>query len=494
MDNNPSYKPGDDKYAMASERNQYPPPSYNYGIEISQSPASPHAFPKTAHIPAEKYTMRDDERYPTVVEVEIPPGLIHYAPQEGESSAASANTISPLSRTLAAHTTREPASEEASERRPGRKILGLSRRRFLMIATGVGFLMLCASIIGIAVLVTVRDQARTRYAALTVSGVFVGEENAEWNMQIVHTNMTSGAISLRSNNGTGGWTPDQALNFTIVPDLDAAMTVTSVLGTDGLIYINLFYIHDSNIVLANITCDSEECTTLSNDIITKDITYPIHKQSPLDSVYIKSSGYRVFYHNTDKYITQLSSSGDGTWSHGAAISGKALSGSSISASILGESGNILMMYVDAKKKQLYNVIYDVPSGKWRNPTAILSDPIDQWDPVAAITSNYMIGSDTLSVYFTGSDSLVYQLSATNASTEAFSQISRGALEPNSTTGISTAGWDPTPYRDLSWQPSDGVGAEIASLGWQTESTFFRLIDGKLAESTERNGVWSATYI
>ncbi|PBP24516.1 hypothetical protein BUE80_DR004597 [Diplocarpon rosae] len=458
------------------------------------SPSSPHAIPVTAHIPPEKYTMRDDERYPTVVEVEIPSGLIHYSPHEGESSAASANTLSPLTRTLTTLTTQEPVSKEMPGRKHIQKIWGLPRRRFFMIATGVGVLMLCATIVGVAVALTLKNKVRTRYAAITASGVFVGEENAEWHMQLVRTNITDNTISLKSNNGTGSWSPDLPLDFTIVPALDAAMSVTSVLGTDGLIYVNLFYIHDNNIVLANITCDSASCTTLSNDIISKHITYPIHKESPLESVYIKSSGYRVFYHNTDRYITQLSSAGDGTWSYGAAISGKALSGSSISASVLGDSGNILMVFVDSKEKQLFNVIFDVPSARWRNPTPILSAPLDQWDPVAAITSNYMIGSDTLSVYFTGSDKLVYQLSATNASTDAFSQITRGVLKPNSTTGTSSVGWNPVPYRDLSWQPSDGVGAEISSLGWHSESRFFRLIGGDLAESVERNGVWSANYI
>ncbi len=361
---------------MASERNHFPPPSYDYGMEMTESPISIHAAPENSNnLPADKYIMRDEERYPTVVE--IPTGLIPYEPPPGETSATSANTLSPLTRNLAALPSQKPEPEELPEKVPVRKIWGVPRRRFFMIATGLAVLAISAIIIGVAVGVVTKNKHRKRYPAITASGVFTGANATSWHMHIVHTNITTGAVTLKSNNGTGSWSAEQSLNLSVVPAVDAPISATSVLGNDGTVYLNLFYIHDNNIVLANITCVAAACTTISNNVISNGITYPLHTNSAIDSVYINSTmGYRIFYHNSDKYITQLGSTGDGTWDHGSTISGKALSGSSICASVLGDSGGINVIYVDDKDKELYNVQFD--QNRWRNRRHLQLSPIQKY--------------------------------------------------------------------------------------------------------------------
>ena len=127
-------------------------------------------------------------------------------------------------------------------------------------------------------------------------------------------------------------------------------------------------------------------------------------------------------------------------------------------------------------------------------TPVLSSAPFKWKSLAPVSTSYQSGTDILSVFYTGSEARIYELYATNASTNAFAEITRGDLQANSTSGISTAGWNTEPYKDLSWGPSDAAGAEIASLAWDSQSRFFRLIDGKLAESIEINGVWSADFI
>jgi len=358
---------------MASERNRFAPPSYDYGMEMTESPMSINASPAPTYsipptVPEEKYVMRDEERYPTVIDV--PSGLIPYEPAPGETSAASATTMSPLARNLAALPANDqtpmpkPENEPLPERTPARTILGMPRRRFFMIATGVGMLVLCAIIIGVAVGVT-KSKANKKFPSITASGVFAGANSTEWKMHVVHAKSGSDEVSMKLNNGTGEWSEKQTLNFTIIPRLDDPMTATSVLGNDGNLYLNIFYIHEHNIVLANFSCLEAACTSVYNGVITKGITYPLSDDSGLESVYINSTtGYRIFYHNSDKYVTQLASPGDGTWDHGTTISGKALKGSSISATVLG--GDVIVLYVDDKDKILYNV--QATDGRWRNRT------------------------------------------------------------------------------------------------------------------------------
>ncbi|KAK0104891.1 hypothetical protein ONS95_005156 [Cadophora gregata] len=478
---------------MASERNRFAPPSYNYGMELTESPMSIQApraptYSYTPTVPQEKYVMRDEERYPTVVEE--PAGLIPYEPVAEDSSATS------VTRNVAAPSLDDqmsiakPENEPLPERAPVRTILGMPKKRFFMVMTVVGMVVLCLIIIGAAVGVS-KGKSNTKFPSITAAGVFTGANNTEWKMHVVHAKTGSDHFSVKFNNGTGPWSERQSLNFTIIPKLDDPMTATSVLGNDGNIYLNLFYVHDENIVLANFSCIQEACTPVFNEVITKGITYPLSHDSSLESVYINSSaGYRIFYHNSDKYVTQLGSAGDGTWDHGAAISGKALEGSSISAAII--DGAITVLYVDDKDKILYNV--QAREGRWRNPTAALPSAPFQWDALATVAASYRPGTDVLSVFYTGSDARIYELYATNASTEAFSQITRGDLEANSTSGISTAGWNTEPYTDLSWGPSDAPGAAIASLAWDNQARFLRLMGGKLAESVGIDGVWSANFM
>ncbi len=231
-----------------------------------------------------------------------------------------------------------------------------------MIATGVGVLILCAIIIGVAVGVT-NSKSHKKFPSITSAGVFTGANRTEWKMHVVHAKTGSDDVLMKFNNGTGAWSPDQTLEFDIAPSMDDPMTATSMLGSDGNVYLNIFYVHEQNIVLANFSCVAEICMSVYNDVITKGITYPLSATSAIESVYLNSTlGYRVFYHNTDKYVTELGSQGDGTWDHGRTISGKALSGSSISASVIND--DVVLLYVDDKDKTLYNV--QSVDGRWRN--------------------------------------------------------------------------------------------------------------------------------
>jgi hypothetical protein len=311
------------------------------------------------NVAPQTHVMRDEERYPTVVEPEQ--GLHPYVSTDTHPILRNeiGDTMSPVSRNL--DSLQKPQLPPAPAPAP-RTYFGISRPRFIRIASIVLVAVLVAIIIGVVVGLKLRNKP-TKYPAITSSGVFLGTNNTDWNMHVIHTNMTTGKVTFRLNTGAANWTAEKTMNLSIVPALNAPLSAASVLGNDGNVYINLFYIKDRNIVLANVSCVFTTCKTIYNGVITKNVTYPLASDSGLDSVYNNGTGYHVFYHNSDRYVTQLTTIGDGSWDHGETISGKALTGSSLSAALVGNSGAINVLYVDDRTKTLFNVQWDTV---WQN--------------------------------------------------------------------------------------------------------------------------------
>ena len=147
--------------------------------------------------------------------------------------------------------------------------------------------------------------------------------------------------------------------------------------------------------------------------------------------------------------------------------------------------HIVLLTVHYQKK---NIITNTSQASPVSTTAIA-----QWSPYTALTSSWQPTSDVLRAYFTGTNKFTYQLSGTNASSADFAAITRGDLAQNSTSGISTAGWS-TPFHDLSWIPSEAVGAGISSLAWLDEVRLYRIVAGQLTESRLIANIWSAQFI
>ncbi|KAH8591209.1 hypothetical protein B0O99DRAFT_744636 [Bisporella sp. PMI_857] len=468
-----SYSSNDDKFTLVGEDEIHAPP---YECHTPRSAVSSAG--------ASKYVMADEERYPTVIDTQ--PGLHPYLPADARSE----ETILPLDRSLVNLQKLSMAPPTA----PVRKHFGIPRPIFLRLLAGFLAFVIISTIIGVVVGLKLKSKPRTRLPAITSSGVFVGDgkNGTNWNMQLYYMNSTTGEVTFRLHTGGATWGAEQTMNLSIIPEVDASMTATSMAGSDGNVYLNLFYIKGTAIILANVSCTDTVCETVFNDAITKGVTFPLSRDSALDAVYLGSSdGFRVFYHNSDHYITQLGSFGDGLWDRGQTISGKALAGSSISAVAVGTEGDINVVYVDAKSKMLYNVQWD---GRWGNPAPLTNVTIPNWDPLAAMTLAWQPASDTLRAYFTDTHKFIQEFSGRNASTADFAAIARGDVAQNSTSGITTPGWTQSPIHDLTWLPSDALGAEIASVAWLDQVRFYRLIEGKLAESALAQGVWSAKFI
>lgn len=310
--------------------------------------------------------MRDDERYPTLVEEH--PGLHPYTPPVNVPRAGliddiiSPVTISPISRNQTNQENFQKLEPEASQepRTPLRECCGIRRPIFFAALAGLVILAIIGLVAGVVEGLKLQKASETtRLPALISSGLYIGANETKWNSQVAYSNTTSGKVTFRLNSGEQNFTGQQTMNLSIVPASNAPMSMVSMLGTDGNIYISLFYIYDTKIVLANVSCSLAICTTIYNGAISDDITYPIYKTSGLAAVYLGSkSGYRVFYHNSDRYLTELSTLGDGSWDHGATISGKAVAGSSISATEIGTSGMMAVLYVEDKSEELYYIQYN----------------------------------------------------------------------------------------------------------------------------------------
>lgn len=322
-----------------------------------------------------EYVMRDDERYPTPVEED--PGLHPYTPPFSPATALSRDTlspstVSPISRNLTAVATpSSPLQKLEVEgnrkiRSPRQQCCGVRRRIFIVLVVGLALLVIVGIVVGVVVALKIKQASEdtTRLPALTSSGLFIGTNYTNWNSQIAYTNTTSGKVTFRLNSGAANFTAAQTMDLTIVPSISAPMSMVSMLGTDGNIYINLFYIYDSKIILANVSCDPATvptaCTTIYNDAISDGLSFPVYEYSGLAALYLgtRDLGFRVFYHNSDRYITQLSMDGRGMWDHGATVSGKAPSGSSISAAQVGNTSSLTLFYVDDKSKDLYYISYN----------------------------------------------------------------------------------------------------------------------------------------
>lgn len=347
---------------MAQERGHFQPPSYNY-----EASASTISSPATS-----RYVMGDEERYPTVVETQLPPYIasiemrsprtfctvspLTATPPSGLQTPINDYAMSELSTNL--NNLQKPL---APSTRAQSRICGVRRPIFLCVMAGCIATVIVGIIVGVVVGLKLRSKTTTRLPMITVSGVFAGGNNTDWNMQLYYTNKTTGDVNFRLNTDGATWGAVQVLNLSITPELDTSMSATSMLGTDGKIYLNLFYIKDAAIILANISCSSAySCTTEFNDSITKNDTFPLSDDSNLAAVYSDSTrSFLVFYLNSDHYVTQVSSNpADGTWDRGHTISGKALAGSGIGAAAVGTNGSVNVQYVDSTTKTLYNVQWD----------------------------------------------------------------------------------------------------------------------------------------
>jgi hypothetical protein len=104
------------------------------------------------------------------------------------------------------------------------------------------------------------------HPGLAASGLFV-KKVKQWNMQLVYQDLTSSAISYRISTNTVNYSAAQVITLSHAPTQNVPLAATSFESPDGTTFPPVFYILNSQIVLANLTCQvltPTSCSTFTN--------------------------------------------------------------------------------------------------------------------------------------------------------------------------------------------------------------------------------------
>ena len=157
------------------------------------------------------------------------------------------------------------------------------------------------------------------------------------------------------------------LSLSIAPNWGTPLAAGSFNTTDpNSITAQLFYIHTdskaTNIVQATFECSTKDdtCETKSNNIISSNITDPIHPDTKLSATRIGSDFVRVYYQMSSKELWVLN--GDMASTKGwlpRKVADDVYDGSNIASYAYLNSPNYLyLMYVSSKDNRLHYVVYD----------------------------------------------------------------------------------------------------------------------------------------
>jgi len=222
-----------------------------------------------------------------------------------------------------------------------------------------GFVFVASIAIGLAVgLSRKQGPSPAPYPGLAVSGLFV-KNVTQWNMQLFYQDISSSAINYRISTNTINYSAAQNITLSHAPSQNVPIAATSFESPDGTTFHNVFYILNSQIVLANMTCPAStptSCSTLTNSVISNNLQNPVAADSSIAVVFLGfgvNKGFRIFYHNTKHQVTELALL-NGTQQE-TVLSGPTVPGSSIAAVTFSAPGYIQVTYTDSKAATLFTI-------------------------------------------------------------------------------------------------------------------------------------------
>lgn len=200
------------------------------------------------------------------------------------------------------------AIEDKTPRRDERpRILGLRRPYFFLLLVAAPLLIITGSVAGTFARINAQA-AMTAKTGFAVAGQFV-HDATQFNMHLFYQDPNTFAINRRISTDTMSYKPSQSIQLSHIPTGPVPLAATGLANKAGTGFLNLFYTMDSAIAFANLTCsasDYNNCTTLSNTIISSQLQDPVAAGSSIAAVFIglgATEGWRVFYHNTDQMVT-----------------------------------------------------------------------------------------------------------------------------------------------------------------------------------------------
>jgi hypothetical protein len=234
----------------------------------------------------------------------------------------------------------------------------------------------------------------------------------------------------------------QRLGLTVAPLIGTAITSTTQYDSSTFsTFVNVFYLTGNstatNLAMANMTCvsTSASCKTTFNDIIAEDIKNPIHPSSTLAATWIPSGGgsWRIYYVNTDLYLSELGGApGSTTWVSGV-IGGKASEGTSIA--VLNQPPTGLNVYYMDDSAQVTYLTY---KGDWSTPANLKpAGPLNATIPLAAV---YVPAVFTYQIFYLDTAGAMHSYSKVNATGSWAAQTAKSWAAADPETGISATAW------------------------------------------------------
>ncbi|CZR56945.1 uncharacterized protein PAC_06834 [Phialocephala subalpina] len=358
------------------------------------------------------------------------------------------------------------------------------KRHLLWILAGVVLLIILIGILVGLVVATHKGKSELSHKAVVTnntrnsvasSGLFL-KDGTTWNMHLFSQNETGG-INLQVSLEGGGFQPSQKVPLTITPKMGSPLSATAEQDEDtGVVMINLFYLSGiHNITMSAITCasGSAKCNTISNCLLPTDV--PANDNTGLTAVNVSNQkDWRVYYHDNKGFISQLQGNESG-FNTGERIGGSGLNASSIAAvNVNSTTNNVNLFYVDSSSQNLYNMQFT--DGAWTTPLPISASPFSTWNPLSGLGAAYSVGQDQLHVYFTGTDTSIYEYVGNNAS---------------QTTNTK---WINQPSRQRIWANADYAGADVTALGWTDQVRFWQVSQGKMVQGALNNATWTETFV
>ncbi|RDW77809.1 hypothetical protein BP6252_05862 [Coleophoma cylindrospora] len=263
--------------------------------------------------------------------------------------------------------------------------------------------------------------------------------------------------------GSSGWGPATELSLDIAPKDDTPLAAAAY--TDGSSsYLYLYYLDSSNnIIEAYLSgnLSSTELTLNQTTTISASVTTAPHASTGLAAVYIGAYGWRVYYQNTDGYISELAK---GTsWNKGKVVGGLAYSGSPIAASFI-TIPQINLFYVEAVAAELYTLRY---TGSWSTASALTKSDVSTWNGTSvSLASAGQNTTDLMRTYYIGNNNGIYEYYNTSATA-----------------------WKTTPDQSADWKSADSSAGGLAAVGWTANIRLYYAVSNQIVEAALTKTSW-----
>uniref|UniRef100_A0A8H7NKV1 Fucose-specific lectin n=1 Tax=Bionectria ochroleuca TaxID=29856 RepID=A0A8H7NKV1_BIOOC len=365
--------------------------------------------------------MRDDERYPTVVEPDAYPKPAY--PDIPEVIASSGPDIQGHDKVSVPEKDTHPPSDESGLPEV-KRVCGSRRKRIIILVTLVIFTgAILGGVLGGLAATGRLGNKKTSFevpspipSSITNSpqksgpisktqrgvaaSISSGVEGSD--VQIFYQALNATAISYRRivNDEAKA---EQKASLSIEPAWSTPMTAAAINGSDPL-RTQLFYLSIDNdnrtsIVEAMFECqgDSESFSTVSNTVISGSVDRLVHPETKLSALRLGDGLLRVFYQQTDSSIHALGWDDKSGW-YGNRVRQSAYPGTAI-AVVAAERKTVHLFYVGLTSMTLRVSIYDDQLGPKGVSVEVDGTPSSDWRPTNSLTGIHVAGDEPFRCYW-----------------------------------------------------------------------------------------------